>query len=97
MFFLPPFVFALFTGAIIVLGAWEWANMSGIEGQPGRIAYAAGVAVLLALIWQLEVPSVARSEEHTSELQSRENLVCRLLLGKKKIIMIRQISAHMTG
>src|SRR5690606_39715277 len=28
--------------------------------------------------------SLARSEEHTSELQSRENLVCRLLLEKKK-------------
>src|SRR5690606_40096674 len=27
---------------------------------------------------------VSRSEEHTSELQSRENLVCRLLLEKKK-------------
>src|SRR5690606_41501639 len=27
---------------------------------------------------------VYRSEEHTSELQSRENLVCRLLLEKKK-------------
>src|SRR5690606_39829789 len=27
-----------------------------------------------------------RSEEHTSELQSRENLVCRLLLEKKKEI-----------
>src|SRR5690606_40978210 len=27
---------------------------------------------------------VNRSEEHTSELQSRENLVCRLLLEKKK-------------
>src|SRR5690606_40863452 len=27
--------------------------------------------------------AVARSEEHTSELQSRENLVCRLLLEKK--------------
>src|SRR5690606_40977771 len=26
-----------------------------------------------------------RSEEHTSELQSRENLVCRLLLEKKKM------------
>src|SRR5690606_41793200 len=26
-----------------------------------------------------------RSEEHTSELQSRENLVCRLLLEKKKV------------
>src|SRR5690606_16451824 len=30
------------------------------------------------------VTSGARSEEHTSELQSRENLVCRLLLEKKK-------------
>src|SRR5690606_40894534 len=29
-------------------------------------------------------PAAARSEEHTSELQSRENLVCRLLLEKKK-------------
>src|SRR5690606_39526771 len=28
--------------------------------------------------------SLVRSEEHTSELQSRENLVCRLLLEKKK-------------
>src|SRR5690606_41974722 len=28
-------------------------------------------------------PPTARSEEHTSELQSRENLVCRLLLEKK--------------
>src|SRR5690606_40761482 len=27
----------------------------------------------------------ARSEEHTSELQSRENLVCRLLLEKKNV------------
>src|SRR5690606_41209619 len=27
---------------------------------------------------------MTRSEEHTSELQSRENLVCRLLLEKKK-------------
>src|SRR5207302_11159499 len=29
-------------------------------------------------------PEHLRSEEHTSELQSRENLVCRLLLEKKK-------------
>src|SRR3712207_7377087 len=29
-----------------------------------------------------------RSEEHTSELQSRQYLVCRLLLEKKKIIFI---------
>src|SRR5690606_42051834 len=31
-----------------------------------------------------ETVSCWRSEEHTSELQSRENLVCRLLLEKKK-------------
>src|SRR5690606_41758183 len=30
-----------------------------------------------------------RSEEHTSELQSRENLVCRLLLEKKKQYITR--------
>ena len=30
------------------------------------------------------VKNYIRSEEHTSELQSRENLVCRLLLEKKK-------------
>src|SRR5258707_11031361 len=29
-------------------------------------------------------PNAARSEEHTSELQSRQYLVCRLLLEKKK-------------
>src|SRR2546430_5043072 len=30
------------------------------------------------------LPAGARSEEHTSELQSQSNLVCRLLLEKKK-------------
>src|SRR5688572_31329591 len=34
-----------------------------------------------------------RSEEHTSELQSQSNLVCRLLLEKKKNIN-RQVSIH---
>src|SRR2546430_9140820 len=32
--------------------------------------------------------NLSRSEEHTSELQSQSNLVCRLLLEKKKINMI---------
>src|SRR2546427_1432345 len=42
--------------------------------------------------WRIAVPQGAtdgiqaeRSEEHTSELQSQSNLVCRLLLEKKKI------------
>src|SRR5690606_40137503 len=33
--------------------------------------------------WSVRLAKVDRSEEHTSELQSRENLVCRLLLDKK--------------
>src|SRR3712207_7085998 len=32
----------------------------------------------------VDVPELGRSEEHTSELQSRQYLVCRLLLEKKK-------------
>src|SRR5205085_6660184 len=35
----------------------------------------------------LEDPERPRSEEHTSELQSQSNLVCRLLLEKKKLIV----------
>src|SRR2546427_2796686 len=35
-------------------------------------------------------PFVVRSEEHTSELQSQSNLVCRLLLEKKK----KKITRH---
>src|SRR3712207_7043330 len=35
--------------------------------------------------WYEQTGFVARSEEHTSELQSRQYLVCRLLLEKKKI------------
>src|SRR2546421_2062864 len=35
--------------------------------------------------WSSDVCSSDRSEEHTSELQSRSDLVCRLLLEKKKL------------
>src|SRR5690606_41907019 len=36
------------------------------------------------LVFSCLTRALVRSEEHTSELQSRENLVCRLLLEKKK-------------
>src|SRR5690606_38967551 len=38
----------------------------------------------IAMAIDAYIPEPERSEEHTSELQSRENLVCRLLLEKKK-------------
>src|SRR5690606_40722171 len=40
------------------------------------------LAIYTIILWE---HLFFRSEEHTSELQSRENLVCRLLLEKKKI------------
>src|SRR3712207_7873532 len=39
-----------------------------------------------------QVGDAVRSEEHTSELQSRQYLVCRLLLEKKKYSLHRDIS-----
>jgi phosphatidate cytidylyltransferase len=37
--------------AVMVLGAWEWAGFGSIRGAAGRLAYAAGIAVLLAGAW----------------------------------------------
>src|SRR5690606_42138257 len=51
------------------------------KGNPGRgRALGCGEVKFTGQI----LPTNKRSEEHTSELQSRENLVCRLLLEKKK-------------
>src|SRR5439155_23173955 len=41
-------------------------------------------AIVLRVFRQVSVEQQDRSEEHTSELQSRGHLVCRLLLEKKK-------------
>src|SRR2546422_5297109 len=49
-----------------------------------------GLALLCELFDQCQSFS-ARSEEHTSELQSRLHLVCRLLLEKKKTIRHREL------
>src|SRR5260370_19926951 len=52
----------------------------GRHCQQERRAVAGAAFVLQGLLQ----PAPARSEEHTSELQSHLNLVCRLLLEKKK-------------
>src|SRR5206468_9832288 len=44
----------------------------------------APIAALLSDAFVTQFGAQARSEEHTSELQSRSDLVCRLLLEKKK-------------
>src|SRR5436309_10981383 len=51
----------------------------------GAVSSARDPAGIAGFLLRGSVPE-PRSEEHTSELQSRENLVCRLLLEKKKKI-----------
>ncbi|WP_111496570.1 phosphatidate cytidylyltransferase [Marinobacter bohaiensis] len=52
IFFLPPLGFAIFTGVIISMGAWEWANMAGVSQGGFRIAFAVLTAVLLFFLLQ---------------------------------------------
>src|SRR5258707_11997364 len=59
------------------------------------LACAPGNAFALQFgLFQTYIVHHLRSEEHTSELQSRQYLVCRLLLEKKKIKKVRPCSSH---
>src|SRR5690606_41898984 len=60
--------------AAVVAGLEPVDRRGRVGAQPGRVDEDDGLGRGVA----------GRSEEHTSELQSRENLVCRLLLEKKK-------------
>src|ERR1039458_2129714 len=56
------------------------------------------VRLVISKLWRREADvGMARSEEHTSELQSLRHLVCRLLLEKKKNIPIDDVLAQTTG
>lgn len=56
-FLLEGVAFALFIGAVVVLGAWEWARLAGLEGQPQRGLFAVLVAVGLVVLFL--VPGLA--------------------------------------
>src|SRR5438270_7788253 len=53
-------------------------DLFGLEIRPLRLLHGRGA------VYGYRFGTAARSEEHTSELQSQSNLVCRLLLEKKK-------------
>src|SRR5690606_40204931 len=61
-------------------------SLSAAAAMPRRRSPSVTSTATAVRTWPSPSPAVrhARSEEHTSELQSRENLVCRLLLDKKK-------------
>src|SRR2546426_2421994 len=79
----------LFRSVIVGVEGYRWlvADAEGVEGVLrlvlfGGAAFLIVCAIPIAAKWLLI--GRWRSEEHTSELQSPCNLVCRLLLEKKK-------------
>src|SRR3712207_7585902 len=80
----------LFRSLVVTGGEALYADMGHFGKRPIRLVWYTLVlpALLLNYLGQgallIENPAAARSEEHTSELQSRQYLVCRLLLEKKK-------------
>src|SRR2546428_14090076 len=60
--------------ALPIWASWRWAGTCWWRSCPGA------ATTLKTPSWSAK----SRSEEHTSELQSRSDLVCRLLLEKKK-------------
>src|SRR3712207_8613175 len=68
----------------------HWFLVSDVAGLLRGVTSNVGVLTVLAALL------VPRSEEHTSELQSRQYLVCRLLLLKKNITIILPLGTFLT-
>src|SRR5690606_41698852 len=68
------------------IGSFQADRCIGVASPCFREGFASTTASVVTFRpWRDITLLRERSEEHTSELQSRENLVCRLLLEKKKI------------
>src|SRR5690554_7003272 len=64
---------------------FEFENYEVDEAEDGKEGLEKATSQYYDVIFcDIKMPKMDRSEEHTSELQSRPHLVCRLLLEKKK-------------
>ncbi|WP_227369058.1 phosphatidate cytidylyltransferase [Halomonas sp. M20] len=43
--------FALFTAVVVLLAAWEWANLSGFSATLSRLAYVLAIALVMLISW----------------------------------------------
>src|SRR2546427_7341377 len=78
-------------GSLRRLATRPWAEVARIPGVGRTKAARLAAAIELGRRIGTEAePPPERSEEHTSELQSQSNLVCRLLLEKKKSAVLDQ-------
>src|SRR6266478_5111033 len=73
----------LVAALLIRLLGWHWAFLPSLAAEllPGFDLFPTWTAAVFFVTRQ-QVRTGERSEEHTSELQSQSNLVCRLLLEK---------------
>src|SRR2546430_11711583 len=61
----------------------SWRGIVAVAWRPGQVV-SSWNAPEVPMAGHSKWKQIKRSEEHTSELQSQSNLVCRLLLEKKK-------------
>lgn len=58
VFLLPLTAFSVFVGLVIMLGAWEWADLADVEQPWLRLVYGLAIGVLCALIYLFSIPAV---------------------------------------
>src|SRR5207244_10560457 len=71
-------------GIKAVVPGFKGFALAAQGGLIGAVAIVVWWAFLSRAAWSERLGAIARSEEHTSELQSPDHLVCRLLLENKK-------------
>src|SRR2546421_11983710 len=92
IFYIPTHTYTFFffffndtaTTEIYTLSLHDALPISRDLGKPSLTPLQLKISILSRNVYKSSPQKFARSEEHTSELQSRSDLVCRLLLEKKK-------------
>ena len=56
VFVLAPQFFAIMVGVVILLGAWEWSRLAGLDARRLRGVFVGGVAAALWAVWWIPEP-----------------------------------------
>src|SRR5207248_9995985 len=80
--------------SILVSSAYSFSSLNSLPKVP-LPSLTSATRALTTTVREVNALVAERSEEHTSELQSPYDLVCRLLLEKKKIITSTHLSIQM--
>ena len=109
LFLLPPTGFAVFTGALLAIAGWEWANLAGFQAGLPRWGYALALVALmvlfqalpvvpllvaLAVFWLVVAVIVAR---YPGGVRLWEPRLVRLLLGMAALVGAWLALNHLRG